>query len=134
MKDDQTKEKFIELRGLGHSYERIANELKISKTTLISWSRALSAEIENSRHIQREALFERLHVSAEKRIELLSIMLTKVQVEIESRDLTEVPTAKLYELASKLCDTLNNINTPLALKGEKDLMEVAFTKEVSWTA
>jgi len=41
MKDQQTKEKFIELRAKGLSFDKISRELRISKQTLINWSKKL---------------------------------------------------------------------------------------------
>ena len=38
----EQKERLIELRAAGHSFEAIAKTLGISKPTLISWSRGLS--------------------------------------------------------------------------------------------
>lgn len=41
MKDQETKERFIELRAKGLSFDKISKELKVSKQILIDWSRGL---------------------------------------------------------------------------------------------
>jgi orotate phosphoribosyltransferase-like protein len=56
MKDLAVKEQFVELRARGWSFDRIAKELKVSKQTLINWSRELVLEISNRRAIERESL------------------------------------------------------------------------------
>jgi len=44
MNDVETHQKFISLRAQGISFQRIAEELKVSKPTLISWSRKFQSE------------------------------------------------------------------------------------------
>jgi len=39
MKDQKLKEEFLVLRAQGQSFEKIAKQLKVSKQTLINWSR-----------------------------------------------------------------------------------------------
>lgn len=51
MKDQETKERFVELRAKGWSFDRIARELKVSKQTLINWSRELALQIGNLKAI-----------------------------------------------------------------------------------
>ncbi len=47
MKDNETKNKFIELRAKGFSFAKISKELKTSKQTLVTWSKDLTLEIKN---------------------------------------------------------------------------------------
>ena len=47
MMDEATKHQFIECRASGMSFDRIAEKLKVSKPTLINWSRDSSLEIQN---------------------------------------------------------------------------------------
>ena len=66
MKDDTIKSKFIELRAKNWSYNRIADELKVSKQTLITWSKDLSHVISNLRAMEIEELQERYFCGAPK--------------------------------------------------------------------
>lgn len=59
MKDQETKEKFVELRAKGLSFDRIAAELETSKQTLINWAKELENEISNLKKVELEALQEK---------------------------------------------------------------------------
>ena len=62
MKDQETQQKFVDLRARGRSFARIAEELQVSKRTLIEWSRKFQFEIQNQRAIELEALRERYQI------------------------------------------------------------------------
>jgi len=47
MKEQTVKERFLALRAQGLSFEKIARQLKVSKQTLINWSREFRYEISN---------------------------------------------------------------------------------------
>ena len=97
----ETKEKFIELRAKGWSFDKIAKELGKAKQTLIDWSKELQNEIANLRAIELEALYESYYLLKENRLQTLGVMLTKIKKEVEQRDLSEVPTDKLLDLLLK---------------------------------
>jgi len=82
MKDQTVKEKFVELRARGWSFDRIAKELQVSKQTLVNWSRELSLEIRNRRAIEHEALLEQYAVTQAGRIELLGELLKRLKEEL----------------------------------------------------
>jgi len=75
MKDQAVKEEFVELRARGWSFNRIAEKLKVSKQSLVNWSRELSLEIKNRRAIEFEALLEQHAMTREKRIEAIGQLL-----------------------------------------------------------
>jgi len=58
MKDTETKTRFVELRAQGLSFAKIAEEIGVSKQSLIAWSKDLRLEIENLKQIELEALRE----------------------------------------------------------------------------
>jgi transposase len=95
MKDQDTKNRFVELRAKGWSYDRITQELKVSKQTLINWSRALSFEIANLKAIELETLQEKYFALREKRIELFGETLRSIREELEKRDLKDTPTGEV---------------------------------------
>ena len=53
-----TKERFIEMRAKGYSFDKIALELGKAKQTLIDWSKELQDEIANRKALELEALYE----------------------------------------------------------------------------
>src|SRR5580704_5281028 len=55
----KTREKFIGLRAENVSFDKIAKQLKVSKSTLITWSKIYELDIQNLRAITHEALNER---------------------------------------------------------------------------
>lgn len=54
MKSSETKQQFVELRASGITYQKIAEELQVSKQTLINWSRELNDDLENYMAIERD--------------------------------------------------------------------------------
>ena len=96
-----TKEKFIELRAKGLSFDKIAGELKKSKQTLIDWSRELEEEIANLKAVELEALYEKYFLLKQNRVQTFGEILKRLRAELETRDLTDLPTDKLLELVGK---------------------------------
>lgn len=97
----ETKQKFIELRAQGLSFDKIAKELNKSKQTLIDWSRDLSGEIANLKAIELEGIYQKYYLLKENRLQTLGTMLNKIKDEVETRELTDVPTEKLMDLLLK---------------------------------
>ena len=95
---EEQKSKFILLRAKGNSYSRIAEELGVSKGTLVNWNVELEAEIAQARSVELEALQEEFFLLKEGRIRLLGKQLKTIQAEIGKRDLSKVKTEKLLEL------------------------------------
>src|SRR5512141_3080892 len=116
MKDITERERFVELRAQGKSFAAIAEEIGVSKTTLITWSRELYEQIKNLRAINEEALCERYRLTKQHELETLSQRLDAVEAEITKRDLSNVPTPKLYGLLFKLMDQTKERRTPLVLQ------------------
>jgi len=102
MKDQETVARFIQLRADAWSFARISAELNVSKPTLIDWSRKFQFEIQNLRAVETEALAEKCFTSRQKRWDLLSTQLQRIEEELAKRNLDTVSTARLIELASKL--------------------------------
>lgn len=96
-----TKERFIELRAKGWSFDKIAKETGKAKQTLIDWSKDLQDEIANRKALELEALYESYYLMRENRLQTFGVMLTKIKTEVERRDLSDVPTDKLLELLLK---------------------------------
>lgn len=115
----EQKERFIELRAAGRSLVSIAAELKVSKPTLIAWSRELTKEIGNARTLRTEELFERFAVTKTKRIEAFGKRLEGILGELDKRKLDDVKTEALLSLALKYGDAMKAEYEPLALKGEE---------------
>jgi len=98
MKDKQTKERFIELRGQGLPLKRIADEIGVSKTTLVNWEQDLKEQIDNLRAMELEALYDKYYLSTRKKVEFFGDVLSRIQGELETRDLSTIPTEKLFAM------------------------------------
>jgi hypothetical protein len=113
MKDIETQQRFICLRAEGWSFARIADELKISKPTLINWSRKFQFEIQNHRAINIESLHEKWLSTREARVSALGEQLHKVQAELSKRDLTSLTTHQLFTLEEALRRQIKRETGPL---------------------
>jgi len=102
MSDLETQQRFILLRAESWSFARIAAELKISKPTLIAWSRKFQYQIQNLRAIALEELQEKWLASRADRIASLGQRLRKIEDELQKRDLSSLSTRSLYTLANSL--------------------------------
>lgn len=110
----ETKGKFVELRAKGHSYDRIAKELNTSKQTLIDWSKEFETEIADLKRIELESLHETVLLIQRQQIDLLAEFFKKVNAELETRDLKDVPTDKLFLMFLKCLSVLNESPEPIA--------------------
>lgn len=116
MHDDNTKGQFVELRAQGKSFVAIAEEIGVSKTTLIAWSREQHEQIRNLRAINEEALREKYRLTKQHQFETLSRQIEVVEKELEGRPLADVPTDKLYGVLFKLMGEAREERTPLTLQ------------------
>jgi hypothetical protein len=110
----ETKAKFVELRAKGHSYDRIAKELNTSKQTLIDWPNEFDTEIADLKRTELESLHETVLLIQRQQVELLVEFLRKVNAELVTRDLKDVPADKLFLMFLKCLSVLNESPEPLA--------------------
>ena len=102
MHDEQTVQRFIELRSQGWPFARIATELNVSKPTLINWSRKHQFQIQNLRAIELEALANQWLSSVSDRLNSLGEQLRKVEAELATRDIKALSTSQLCTMARNL--------------------------------
>jgi uncharacterized protein YjcR len=136
MKDEATKERFMELRVEGKGFTAIAEELGVSKTTLISWSKERAIDIQNLQEIRREALFAKHRLTHEARMERYAKQLDAIEQELETRDLADVPTHKLYDVLMKLHKEVKREERPFTLQMFREPMTLDWneTEPYSWQA
>lgn len=124
------KERFIELRAKGWSFDRIAKELGRAKQTLIDWSKELQEEIANRKALELEALYEAYYLQKENRLQMFGVMLTKIKEEVESRNLSEVPTDKLLDLLLKYNNQVKEEMVEPIYKSSQELTEERLDREL----
>lgn len=120
MKDTETRNKFVELRAQGWSYDRIAKELKVAKSALIEWSRLYASQIHNLRVVETEAIMEKYLASKEDRLRALGLQLEKIGKELAGRDLSTVSTARLIELDARLRREMEEEFQALRFRGAEE--------------
>lgn len=124
------KEKFIELRAKGWSFDRIAKELGRAKQTLIDWSKDLQEEIANRKALELDALYETYYLQRESRLQMFGAMLTKIKEEVEGRDLSDVATDKLLELFLKYNSQVKEEIVEPIYKSSQELTEEKEDREL----
>ena len=102
MHTQETQQKFIELRAREWTYDRIATELGVAKSTLVEWSRKFRFDINNRLALEVDTLRDRVLGSRSARVHSLVEKLARVEDELRKRDLAQVSTARLYSLADSL--------------------------------
>ena len=126
----ETKERFIELRAKGLSYDKIAKKLGKAKQTLIDWSKDLQEEIANRKALELEALYETYYLQRENRLQMFGAMLTKIKEEVEGRDLSDVATDKLLELFLKYNSQVKEEIVEPIYKSSQELTEEKEDREL----
>lgn len=128
------RQQFIELRAKGFSFQRISDELDISKPTLIEWAKdtGTSRDIQNQRTLIVDDLQERYAITRRHRIEVFGHYLQKAKHELSSRDMSDIPTERLVTMVIKLSETLKADETELELLGEAEWEPLRLGEDKSW--
>ena len=133
----EEKTRFIELRARGYSYQKISEDINVSKPTLIGWAKDIetSVQINNLRNTFIDELYEKHCLGRNHRIEALGSCLSSVREELSRRDFSEVGTDKLVSLLIKLMgcakeerDSLymGSVKAPFSLMGELEITTLKF--------
>jgi len=107
-KDLDIKEKFIELRSNGISYDKVAKELQVNKSTLIEWGKHHSDEIRSLKNIRLETLREKYLINKEENLKTTKLLYKKVRKTLLKRDLNKLSDEKLFMIYMKLCEKLED--------------------------
>jgi hypothetical protein len=125
-----TKERFIELRAKGWSFDKIGKELGKAKQTLIDWSKELQDEIANRKALELETLYESYYLLRENRLQGLGAVLSKIKAEVERRDLSDVPTDKLLDLFLKYNSQVKDELIEPSYKSSQEIVEERLDREI----
>ncbi len=100
----EEKTRFIELRGRGLSYDKIAQEIEVGKSTLMKWSLDFETEIEQAQAIEFQSILEQYSIMRKSRVESFSSMLSACLVELKKRErnLENLSTEKLFSMVVQL--------------------------------
>ncbi len=100
MSKEDTKEKFVELRVAGETFEAIAKKLEVSKQTLINWSKedAIKETISTARLMKYQSILKIYEQNRQGKIEYFASLSKKMKDELKTRDLSKVRTENLLKL------------------------------------
>ena len=130
MESIDIKERFIELRAKGYSFEKIAKELGKAKQTLIDWSKELQDEIANVKALELEALYEKFYLLKESKITNYGTILSKITTELKSRDFSKVNTGQLLELYLLYFEKLSQEVIEPVFKSSEEIREEREDKQL----
>ena len=125
MKDTETKLTCFKLRAQGKSLATIADTVGVRRQTVANWLKEHREEVENLKAMELDALREACWMTTQARIECLSARLEHITAELDKRDFSDVPTAKLVEVEMKTRAELakefseNRIRSEEELRGAK---------------
>ena len=104
-----TQTKFILLRSDGISFDKIAKELKVSKVTLIQWSKLFEDDIKELQFLAMVEIKKRYSNTVAKRYETLLQQLDKIDNAILEADLLETPLKDLIQLQQHTYSQIESI-------------------------
>jgi transposase-like protein len=138
MVESEKQKRFIELRSQSISYLKISKEIGVSKNTLVKWSKELSNELKNAKSLEMEAIREEYFLTRRHRLRIIGSQLSKLTQEILNRDLSEVPTWRLFEMQQKLTIEVEKDNDDVKFYKNRDMspsgmMTDILTKTENWT-
>lgn len=108
MKDSSVKEKFIQLRAKGFSFDKIAKQINTSKPTLLKWNQELENEIKMHIGFEMENICEQYRLSKLHKIETFTILLRNALDELQKRNFNSLRTKDLLPTISSLQSILKN--------------------------
>ena len=97
-------EQFITLRARGYSFEKISQQIGVSKPILLKWERDNREQIEHERSFEVQAILSKHNLMRLSRIEAFSSFLEAVLSELKKREesLSSLSTEKLLALGLSL--------------------------------
>lgn len=128
------RQQFIELRAKGYSFQRISDELDISKPTLVEQSKDIvtNRDIQNQRTLIVDELQERYAVTRRHRIKVFGQFLQKAKDELNGRDMSDISTDRLITMVIKFSDTLKADEAELVLLGEEEWKPFKLGETTTW--
>ena len=104
-----TQTKFILLRSDGLSFDKIAKQLKVSKVTLIQWSKLFEDNIKELQFLAMVEIKKQYSNTVAKRYETLLQQLDKIDNAILEADLLETPLKDLIQLQQHTYSQIESI-------------------------
>jgi len=98
-KSIEDKNRFIQLRAKGLSFEKISEEIGVSKPVLIGWNSDFYNEIKQEQYLEYQNLLESYKLMRKQRLEKNCRLLKSMLDELDTRtDFRETDTEKLIKM------------------------------------
>ncbi|MGZ4908658.1 MAG: hypothetical protein ACXV5F_08425, partial [Halobacteriota archaeon] len=94
-----------------------------NRRTLAKWESENKEELENLKAMELEAMREEYLLTSRGRGELIGGQLKRLTEELEKRDLSDIPTPKLFELILKLSASLSVEFPAPTIKSDDEIAE-----------
>lgn len=126
-------EQFITLRARGYSFEKISQQIGVSKPILLKWERDNREQIEHERSFEVQAILSKHNLMRLSRIEAFSSLLEAVLSELKKREesLSSLSTEKLLTLGLSLEQRLSGETQIEILSSIESAFEGERTQRVS---
>lgn len=135
--DMEIKKKFIDLRTEGLSFQKISEQINVSKPTLMVWEKEFNSDIKELRFIKLEALKNEFQMGKEARIKYLGEIHKKMLDELESRDFSDISTNKLmnmyFSIKNKLKDEFRYVSFESKEKEEMGDLNFFVMPKYTWS-
>ena len=129
MNNQEKKNKFLEMRIKGETFQSISENLDVSKQTLINWSKEseIAENIKVANTIKLQTLINLYNLNHEERLKYHLELHCKLKLEIEKRDLSDISTEKLIKTINYIEEKINKL-TPAQTFGGEDILPWILTK------
>ena len=109
MHNTTKRQEFLRLRSLGESFDKISAKIGISKPTLLKWSNDFAYELSQAKLKILDNIIEEYNVGKSGRLRIIAEEITRLDVELNKRDLASIPTSKLLQIKLKALEVAGNI-------------------------
>jgi transposase len=123
------QQKFITLRADGISFDKIVKDLKVSKPTLIQWSKLFDEEIKDLQFESFIQIKELYSWNSKKRYETLLKQLNKIDESILNADLTKSTIKDLYTIKNDIIYKLDSLERNITVNAKVTLTNELGYKE-----
>jgi len=127
------KEKFIDLRSDGLSYESTAKKIGISKSSCLSLGTELEREVNNAVYLKLQSIVEKHKLNKIQKVESHLALLQKTIAEITERDLSKLSIKELLALKESLENSSNKELEIKYITDETVLDELNFFNKIPKT-
>jgi transposase len=118
MAKTELQEKWLMLRSLGLSYDKIYKKLGVSKQTQIRWNKKFSENVEALRNEELQATVEKLSLTKRARVVRFSSTIELIEDELSRRRVSELTTGALMRFYLQNLVALKNELEPIEIKAE----------------